>query len=365
MPVALRGGGGTTVVQGLSGSLDVQRLQSAHEVGLDGAVTPTGLLVREPQLVRAGATDLSGSLDVQRLQSAHEVGLDGAVTPTGLLVREPQLVRAGAADATGLLVREARLVRAGATAPSGALVREARRGLPGGLTPAGNLAVRRIANRSFGGTTGPSGLMRLHWAPFVAASSGGTAVITLPTFQADDIVVLAFYHNATSTPTISAGWSVVANAADTASRLVVWYRVMQAGDLAPTVTSTATFACWAAASYRAARQPTAPSVSGQATAPSGSTSANVTPGLSFTSAVRYSRILSIHAAVAESVTYTADAATTERIEGAAVNPSGTEPSIMLADEWTDLTGNAPSRTATMSAATGQKCSATVVIQWGG
>jgi hypothetical protein len=306
MPVALRGGGGTTVVQGLSGSLDVQRFQSTHEVGLDGAVTPTGLLVREPQLVLAGAADA-----------------------TGLLVREPQL------------------------------------GLPGGFAPAGDLAVQRIANRSFGGATGPSGTMRLHWAPFVAASSGGTAVITLPTFQADDIVVLAFYHNNTSTPTISAGWTSLGGAADTASRLVVWYRVMQAGDLAPTVTSTAPFACWAAASYRAARQPTAPFLNGAVTAPAGSTNANITPGLSFTSAVRYSRIISIHAAVAESVTYTADAATTERIEGAAVNPAGDEPSIMLADEWTDLTGSAPTRTATMSVATGQKCSATVAIQWGG
>jgi hypothetical protein len=99
-------------------------------------------------------------------------------------------------------------------------------------------------------------------------------------------------------------------------------------------------------------------------APPGSTNANTTPGLA-AGAVRYSRIISIHAAVAESVTFTADPATTERIEGAAVNPSGTEPSIMLADEWTDLTDAAPARTATMSAATGQKCSATILIHWGG
>lgn len=104
---------------------------------------------------------------------------------------------------------------------------------------------------------------------FVAASSGSSAgststsfVTTLPTgWAGGDVAILVGHVSATSlTMTTPAGWLAVPGITNPTneganSRVYAWYRVLQAGDTAPTVTNSgATTGGWDMAAYRGADQ---------------------------------------------------------------------------------------------------------------
>lgn len=104
----------------------------------------------------------------------------GGITPTGVLVKQPRKLFAGAMTPAGALTKSRAVTRsfAGAITPAGALMKSLPRNFAGVITPAGVL--KRQPNKKFVGAVTPAGATRKSMIKTFAGSIAptGAAVVT-------------------------------------------------------------------------------------------------------------------------------------------------------------------------------------------
>jgi hypothetical protein len=134
---------------------------------LTGTLTPSGALLKQARLLFAGGITPSGTLTLLKLFTVSLAGaltpaatllrqisklVTGALTPAGTLNKRPSTLLSGALTASGTLIKQDSHLMAGAVVPTGELLRQVRLLFAGALTPLGTLATLKLVLRAFAGT---------------------------------------------------------------------------------------------------------------------------------------------------------------------------------------------------------------------